>query len=203
MKSSREKQKGFTLLELIIMTFIMLLMASLMIANFRHGEQRKRVNLARDTVVSAIRFAQNQTLAGKQIPRDNTAVLVRGTRCGTDNSILSYWLEFTAATTISVMAQDTCNAVIRISTYNLPDKTIFAAANPYQGDLITTGQFASSTAAIRFAAPFASITATNVANPLHTNFEKANWVRIYVQSVDQSVTETVYFDAISGKIELE
>ncbi|MBX4187894.1 MAG: prepilin-type N-terminal cleavage/methylation domain-containing protein [Candidatus Doudnabacteria bacterium] len=201
-KLTENRQSGFSLLELLVIVVIMVILGSVMIANFRQGERQKRVNLARDTVISAIRFAQNQTLAGKQIQRDTSVTVVRGTRCATDNSVKSYWAEFDNTNTITIMAEDTCNAVMSTTSYTLPNRTKFAGSNPFQGQN-TSGAFSSSTVATRFVAPFASITLSSTASPLGSNFTKADWIRFSIQSDDLVVTKTVLFDAISGNIQIE
>jgi|GEM_PF-2231860 len=197
------KQAGFTLIELIVVIFMIGMVAGALILNFRSGDKQKRVNLSRDTIITAMRTAQNYALAGRQIPPASQAPFVRGNpRCTTNNNAaVSYWVEFPQnSNSFQLMAQDTCGAVMSIQTYNLIQKTQFAANNPFT---LNTGAGAGNNTAlaIRFTPPFGVMTATTATTPVGASFSAFVAGTAAVTFNDGTRNVTVTFDGISGKIE--
>ncbi|HYC80064.1 MAG TPA: type II secretion system protein [Candidatus Binatia bacterium] len=195
-------QRGFTLIELLTVMLMMGLVASVMLYNFRQGDRQKRINLARDSVILALRTAQNYTLAGKLIPPPAFAPHVRGNaRCASDNSPVSYWVEFNTSTTYNLMVEDNCGAVMRVQQFSLVQSTGFlTSAQPFS--LANgSGTTNASNLSVRFSAPFAVMTGTTAANPLPANFGSFATTTARIQTQDGSRTLDVVIDGISGKIE--
>lgn len=196
-----KKQPGFTLIELMIVVFVMALVAGALIVNFRQGEQQRRVSLMRDTVISAFRTAQNYTLSGRQIPPPAQAPHVRGNaRCVNDNAALSYWVEFTASNDFDVMAEDRCGAVMLVQRFKGIAQTRFLTANPFA--LTTgTGTTNSTTIAIRFTPPFGVMSSTAAVGPLPASFNSFISATITLEHQDGVRQRTITVDGISGRID--
>jgi prepilin-type N-terminal cleavage/methylation domain-containing protein len=190
------RQSGFTMIELIIVILIMGILSSMLIINFRAGERQKRVNLTRDTVITALRASQNFSLAGKQIPAD--AVRVRGSnRCSGDNAAVSYWTEMTTGQNIDVMAEDRCGAIMRIQQFTLVLQTRFKPTSPFA---LTPGGNGTAVA-FRFTPPFGNMTATKNLNPLPGDFTAFTSGTINVEFQDGQRPRVITVDGISGRIE--
>ena len=54
--------KGFTILELLVVIFIVALLSGTMLANYRQGNRSSELNMAANGLASDIRLAQNRTL---------------------------------------------------------------------------------------------------------------------------------------------
>lgn len=63
-----EKQAGFTLIEMLVVIFIIGILSALLFANYRTGEKRYILTQASHEVVSNIRKAQNMAISGTDIP---------------------------------------------------------------------------------------------------------------------------------------
>ena len=202
MDNVRKKSAGFTIIEVLVVVLMMGLIAAALVYNFKAGEKQRRLILSRDNLISALRTAQNYALAGKQIPPAGQATWVRGnSRCGSDNSPVSYWVEMTSTTrNLDIMAQDRCGAVIRVQRIELVFQTRFPATAPMVINVGGTNSNATSLG-IRFTPPFGTMTATSTANPLPTNFAAFTTATINVEFQDGTRTINVVADGISGKIE--
>jgi prepilin-type N-terminal cleavage/methylation domain-containing protein len=198
----RNKQKGFTLIELLVVIGMMTIITSALIINFKAGDRSKRVNLTKDTIISALRQAQNYTLSGKQIPLPAVAPHVRGnTRCASNNAPVSYWVEMHAnSNNLDIMAEDTCGAVMRIQTYNLVQGTKFSPNNTFF-TVRNAGNFSSPDLAVRFQTPFATMTVATIAAPLSGDFVTFSNSVVTFEHNDGLPEKTVTVDGISGKID--
>ncbi len=191
---------GFTLIELTIVCFVLALVSLALIVNFRTGEQSKRVSLARDTVISAVRYAQNQALSGSQIPRSAVYVRGAGGTC-TDYSLVSSWVEFvTGNNSAVVMAENRCGQVMRLLQYELPTQVQYQPSAPFA--LTAAGSSTPySAGAIRFTPPFAQMTVSTQANPLPSTFSGFDLFTVNLEYMDGGRDTPVVVDGISGKIE--
>jgi type II secretory pathway pseudopilin PulG len=57
--------QGFSLIELLVIIFIIALVTSIIIVNFRSGDKRKTLRIGTEEVVSLIKDAQNRALLGE------------------------------------------------------------------------------------------------------------------------------------------
>lgn len=195
-----KKQQGFSLIELTIVIFIIGIVAGALIMSFRQGDRQRRVNLMHDSVLSALRTAQNYTLAGRQIPPAGQATYVRGsTRCVNDNAALSYWVEFTTANTFDIMAEDRCGAIILVERYNAVPQTRFLTSNAYS--ITTTTTTSSNNLAIRFLPPFGTMSATTTSAPLPAAFASFVSATASIEYQDGLRQRTITIDGISGRID--
>ena len=60
----KKNLKGFTIIELLIVTVIFVLILSVTVISFRRGERRDRLRLAAETLASNLRKMQTQALTG-------------------------------------------------------------------------------------------------------------------------------------------
>ncbi len=59
------KNKGFSLIELLVVISIILIMSALILASYRSGQIRYTLNLAAEQIISNLRQAQNSAISGK------------------------------------------------------------------------------------------------------------------------------------------
>lgn len=180
--NTNKSQRGFTLIEMLVVVFIMALLSSISIANFRNGERHKRVAIAVDTVTNAIRSAQNYTLSGKEISDPSNPTCRRP---------IAYFTRITDAGVITLYGVTSC-ATVAIETYPLPVATQIQA----NGLKINGATGGNSYLDIRFTAPFALVTAGgNVTS--QASFTEAT---ITLESTQASITDMVLVDGVSGRI---
>ncbi len=67
-KNRLNHHSGFTLVELLVVMFIVGLLASLVLANYRSGQKKYALEQATQKLVSDIRKAQNMAISGVEIP---------------------------------------------------------------------------------------------------------------------------------------
>jgi prepilin-type N-terminal cleavage/methylation domain-containing protein len=170
-------RKGFTLIELIVVLFMMAMLSTIMLANFRAGQRQRSVQLAADTLVNAFRTAQSYTLSGKKI--GNCAPKY-------------YYVTLTYSTAYTLFALDSCGGTDTIQTYNLPVNVKFRS-----GQIKVEGASASANAKIYFTPPFAKITASRDGGAAAA-IAQATFI---LESSDGSVSKTVTVDGVSGKVE--
>lgn len=206
MKPIYKQRKGFTLIELLVVMTMLSLVAGAMIYNFRKGEKQKRINLSKDTVVLALRTAQNYALTGKQIPPPNFAPHVRGAaRCVGNNAAVSYWAEFAvnpggSPAPIYVMGEDTCGAVMRVETYQVVPNTTFS--DPPFTNIINFVASNTNNIAVRFTLPFGNISSSTNLTPTPANFANFSSANIDINYVeDAAASRRITVDGISGRIE--
>ena len=180
--SSINSIKGFTLVELLVATFIMTVIAGVSIANFRATEKQKRVVIASDTVINAIRNAQNFTLAGKNTKNANTACRVPQ----------YYYITFAYASVATLYAFNNCSTAEQIETYTLPANSRIKA-NGLKLDAAT----ANINLILVFYPPFAAIKAAVDNGGTYNPFTTAT---ITVESIDGSASKTITVDGVAGRI---
>ncbi|OGE80635.1 MAG: hypothetical protein A2660_00810 [Candidatus Doudnabacteria bacterium RIFCSPHIGHO2_01_FULL_45_18] len=180
------KQRGFTLIELLVVVFLITLISGISIANFRSGEKRRAVALASDTVISAIRTAQNYALTGKKTNNAN----------GACRSAEFYWIEFAYATptAMTLSAENTCGSVDLIETYILPARSQIRA-----GGLSLNGSAAITDLSIIFYPPFGTLEAmvddTGSTSPV--SFTTAT---IIVETSEGDISKSITIDGVAGRI---
>jgi prepilin-type N-terminal cleavage/methylation domain-containing protein len=188
-------QKGFTLIELGIVITVMAIITLTMLASFRVGDRNKRVYLASDTIMSAIRQAQNYSVSGKQIPSQLTPI--SGTRCGTDNSATIYLLGMNSTQGyVSVIARDKCNAVFEIDRFNLPANTrIRTGGIVVNGCNPTNCSVNPVAASIIFTPPFGGMSLA-----IGASIYSFSYIDVTVEDNTASKNRTLRVDGVSGRI---
>jgi len=193
-----KSSERFSLIEFAIVSLIMGMLTTVMLANFRTGEKSKRVQLAADALVNTSRLAQSYSLSGKQIP--NTAIVQSGTRCANgDTTAAFYRIMFTApGSNIDIIAEDKCAATFLIERYTLPPFTRVATngitlvtCNPACPTSSTPG-----TLRIQFSPPFARMTASSGGA-----YQTFTYATFRLESNDGARTKTVRIDGVSGRID--
>ncbi len=179
-------QVGFTLIEVIVVVFIVAIISAVSIANFRQGDRQKQVVIAFDTISNALRVAQNYTLSGRSTNNPSAA-------CRTPQY---YAVNFTYATTLTITALNNNNAGCGltpdvIETFRLPPNTRIRASG-----MLLNGIVANTNMVIQFRPPFATVQASKDSGT-YANFTTA---RITVESTDGSVSKVLTIDGVSGKV---
>lgn len=200
----KARVNGFTLIELIVVIFVLTLVTTLTVMNFRNGERRKSVQLGADSVTNTLRSAQNYALAGRAIPSNATRVHNAPTNCS-DKAPADYRVGFNVATPTQyhLYATDKCQDVWLIETFRLPGRTRIAT----NGVGVRVAGVGYDKVQFRFTAPFARIEASSAdcegaGSPCFANatFSEFDHAFITVESNDGSVDAEVQVDAISGRI---
>lgn len=193
MKQTRQTQSAFTLIELMISIFVLMMISTIMVANFRMSEREKRLVIAKDLLLNAIRTAQNLTLSSKQIPG---SVCAPG---GVPNkAAVNYRIYYTETNSnFSLRAEDKCGVVNTIETYILPSDITFKAG----GSTLTTSTSTTSYPSIilRFNSPFAQPDAASThTSPTFFDYQTAT---IRVVQGSTGAEKIISVDGISGRIE--
>ncbi|MEO8065951.1 MAG: type II secretion system protein [Candidatus Doudnabacteria bacterium] len=182
----KQKNAGFTLIELLVVLFITTMISGIAVANYRAAEKQKRAVIASDTVINALRNAQNFTLTGKSTNNSDPTCRVP----------LYYQVVFTYSGSINLYGHNVkCNNDDLIESYTLPVNTRIKA-----GSMILTPLLAGITAAtnltFRFTPPFASITAATD-NGTPAIFTTST---ITVETTDGQASKTITVDGVAGRI---
>jgi prepilin-type N-terminal cleavage/methylation domain-containing protein len=185
MRLIRKKQLGFSLVELLVVVSIIAIIAGITVANYRKGEKSKRVTIAADTVVNALRNGQNFALTSRQILTSS---------CNQGKAPKSYLVFFSPAQNIDLYGVDKCDEAALIESYDYP-VGVQIQANGYKlnGSPVSALQF-------NFATPFAKTTVsqdTAVNNGVFVDFVSSD---ITVESEDGEFIRAVSVDGISGRI---
>lgn len=192
--NNNRKRAGFTLIELMVTVFIMSTLASITIVNFRAGERQKRLQLAADGVLNAIRNAQNFTLTSKQVPVGN-AIPVCTISGIVDKAPKSYIIMFGSSNTQALYVVDKCDNVITAETYNYPSG-IQVRANGY----LINGSIVSSLQ-LKFTPPFAGLTSSSSAVANVGPFNTFTTSVITLEPTSGGTTRVITIDGISGRVQ--
>lgn len=161
------------------------LLSTVMLANFRRGNQQKEIRLATDGVIQAIRLAQTYTLEGKQLP-------------GVTRVSYFQFEVSTNARYADVRAKDSSVMTpISISQFNFPSNTRVVNNNGITLSCPSSCTTNPSTVWVRFIPPFARM---QVSTDSGTSWASFNSVDIILQHDVASYTKTIRIDGISGKI---
>jgi type II secretory pathway pseudopilin PulG len=172
---------GFTLIEVGIVVFMTALITTITIAGFRNGQKQKLAGLASDTVINAIRNAQNFSLTGKNTNNSNATCRVPQ----------YYFITFSYSSDPVLSAFNNCNTVDQIETYPMPANTRVKASG-----LVLDSNVAATNLIIAFYPPFATMKATRD-NGTYGIFATAN---ITVENSEGTVNKTIRVDGVSGRI---
>lgn len=186
------KQGGFSLIELLVALFILVVLSAVLIANFRTNEKQRRVNAAADIVINALRNAQNYTLTSKTI---NTDCIQNGVN---DRAPLNYRVQLDSGTNeAKLMAEDKCGDIHDIEVYKMPERARFKGNGLTR--VVNSVATSHEAVVVKFTTPFAvatSATSTFTTAP----FSSYQSIVITLESSDASVIKTLIIDGISGRI---
>jgi prepilin-type N-terminal cleavage/methylation domain-containing protein len=186
-KVQHKSGAGFTLIELIVVIFIIGMLSTVMMANFRAGEKQKRVQLGADQTLSAMRTLQNVVLSGKQI----------GSCPATPNYYASV-----AYSSSSVNLY--CSGIV-FQTIKMPSDVRIKASSISIVTSLSTNTAANG-ALIFIAAPFASMKACPSQSGdtclsgigSEAAFQTISFI---IESLDQKFSRTITINGISGRFE--
>jgi prepilin-type N-terminal cleavage/methylation domain-containing protein len=175
------KQKGFTLIELTVSIFILVILSTVVVANYRQGEKRRRAALVSDGIVNAVRLAQNYALSGKQI---------QATSCP-NKSAQSYQISFDNSNSYVLYAEDNCsNPLFEVQRFTLlPQIQIRPSELKINGAQVTT-------LSLKFTLPYGQVTASGNGGAF-ASFTSAN---VGVETTDSSHFKVMTVDGVSGRI---
>lgn len=182
---------GFSLIELVVIVFIIAVISSISIADFRKGEKRKQTALAADIVINAIRSAQNYTLSGRNIhrqidPQPNSSCLVP--------QYYSVTISYSGQILLQALNNNTASCGASpdtVETYSLPTNVKVDS-----GGLTLDGTTATSDMTIQFTPPFGVMKAGRDGAAAAA----FNSAAITVLLTDGSSPHTIIVDGVSGRI---
>jgi prepilin-type N-terminal cleavage/methylation domain-containing protein len=182
-------KSGFTLIEVIVAVSILIILMTVSLANFRSGEKNRRLGLSAEGIVSAIRLAQNYSLAGKQVYISGCA----------NTAPLSYRVEFSSSSSsYQIYGENSCGTVL-IESSSLLQQTVFNAQSLQVANLngdVTTPAIVN----LKFTPPFGlmSVSTTSGASAVFSKFRSIG-ITVLLET-DASRTRTVNVDGVSGRI---
>jgi prepilin-type N-terminal cleavage/methylation domain-containing protein len=182
---------GFTLIELLVSLFILVVLTTIILADFRRGEKQTRVRLSADIVTTAIRTAQNYTLSGKQL--DQSTCTIGGVL---EKSAVAYYAHFHVNDVPHVHAEDKCGIHHRIGNFPLLQQVRLKSDG-----LIIDGA-ALTEMRVVFYPPFGRLrgSAFGDGSPIYQDFSTMS---ITVEYIDSSISRTITVDGISGRIQTQ
>ena len=181
-----KKQKGFTLLEMIIAMAIMAVLSTMVLLSFRNIDRTRRVQLATDATVSAFRQMQSFALSGKDIAA--STCVVSGVA---HKEAAYYYVSLSTSGTndvATIYGRDKCNTNYSLQSYKLPKSTKFST--------ITIDATGVTSLTLYADPPFAVLTRDN--SGIKASFAS---IQIVVSTSDSFATRTVTVDGISGRVE--
>ncbi len=188
----KKTQKGFTLLELIITIFMLAMISTLLLANFRKGERVKRVAITVDGIVNLLRLAQNYALAGKQIDT---------LPCSGETGATEFRVVVDRTTNppaASILGYNKCFSPVTLDTFKFPagvnlktNGVQYTVCNP---SCVSTNYDA---VLVRFKPPFAKMDASVNNGRLFSSFSKTE---ITLEVTDGTISKDFTIDGVSGRI---
>lgn len=124
---SLRSQRGFTLVEMIVVIAILAMLSAMVVVNFRNTEKMNAVRLGAEQFVGALREAQNDALAQKRVG-DPNKVPAGGFGVYVDKSVLSGDITFTlfADNGSALGKYDAADLILRPPPETLPRYSKFA-----------------------------------------------------------------------------
>lgn len=189
-KSKKQKSNGFTLIELLIAIAIMGILAAITLAGFHEGNKERAVVLGSDTIVTAIRTAQNYSLNPQPI---------EASTCATDKLPVEYRLVFSSSTnTILLRATDKCAVQSAVVTFTLPANVRVASGNNLKIDAAGVGA-GGGILRLKFTPPFAKLSGS-LNGGIYNAFVQST---IKVESNDGAFSRQINVDGITGRVNVQ
>jgi type II secretory pathway pseudopilin PulG len=182
-------RSGYTLIELVIVIGIFIVLTSTVLVNFRSNEGKKQAALGADSIISALRIAQNSALTGRLIP---------ASICSQGSAANEYQLSFNYTTTYTLSAFDRCGDSYDLETYTLPQGAKISS-DGLQVDISGVTYTEADTLKIRFRPPFGTMTMLRSGSATIQPFAA---ISIIVGAENSDYTKTVKVDGVSGRIGL-
>jgi prepilin-type N-terminal cleavage/methylation domain-containing protein len=192
---SKNNITGFTLIEMLVVTAIMVILTSIVLVNYGKGNRYKSVTLGADIVASSVRSAQNYSLNPQ---------LLTNADCSPDNVPTEFHVKFNTVTptTYTLFAYAKCDATptpILIQKFDLPKNVRMKQEN----GLVLCFPICAGTGAgggtleIKYIPPFAKVTASLNGGP----YQAFNTATIILETTDGIVTKNININGISGRVD--
>ncbi|MGE5298203.1 MAG: Tfp pilus assembly protein FimT/FimU [Acidobacteriaceae bacterium] len=179
----RKGQFGFTIVEMLVVIFIMGILSTVVIANFKQGVKQKEILLTSDGVVQLIRLAQSYSLGGKQVSNRPTSYFQFKTSRNTKVAYVEAKLSGIATP-------------VTVETYNFPKAV--KIRNEIYGISVSCSTSCTTnptTVYIKFVPPFGRMEVSSDGS----TWSSFNYVDIQIQH-DTGFVKTIHIDGLSGKI---
>jgi prepilin-type N-terminal cleavage/methylation domain-containing protein len=174
-------KNGFTLIELMVVTVLIVMMTTLVLANYRQGEKSRKVGLTVDAIVSALTAAQNNALTGKATSNSTGACRVPQ----------SYYVTFNYTTQYSMYALNNCGGTDLIENFTLPQ-----GVRIKESGLIAESSAVGANLSVSFIPPYGNLKIARDSG----SFNPFQTASIIIETVEGSISQTVTIDGISGRI---
>jgi len=191
------KQSGFTLIEMTVTIAIMAILATIVLANFKQGNQNRAVALGADTVNSSFRTAQTLSL--------NPKVLNNSSCASPDNIPTEYHIKMDSnnSTSFNLFTYAKCNTntPIVVQTFQLPQKVRIKQDGlsmiTSTGTTLGVGS-GGGTLEITFTPPFGKLKASVNGGTMQT-FSQAS---ITLESATSgTISRRIILDGITGRVD--
>ena len=183
------KQKGFTLIELLVTMSIMVILISVVLANFSGTRGRRNVGLAKDNMASYIRKMQSYSLSSKNINgAASVAYGVHFTSIGSSSASTSYDL---------VGYNNTDGARQVLQTAYLPSNTYIKSVSvtPPSNSATITSEWQGT-----FQNPYARFAQTYTGVSFSAINEENDITVITISTADNSYSSTITINGFTGVI---
>ncbi len=180
------KQKGFTLIEMLVVIAMIGIISTISVANYRKGEKSRRAGIAQDSVLTALTTAQGLALSGKKTNNANASCRIPKL----------YFVDFVLnQNTATIKVLNNCDTIDSVDTLKIPDGTTVS-------QLSMNGANANTNMAIGFDLPFVKVFGLkDVTTPVLANFATyTNPATVTIVTSDGSISKIVTVDPVSGRI---
>ncbi len=186
---SNIKEKGFTLIEMLVTISIMLILVTVVLANFGGTQGRRNVTLAKNNLSSNLRRMQSYSLASKDI--NGVASSAYGVSFGSIGSA-------TSSTSYTLVGYN------NVSTTQQVLETVPLPTNTYIKQVLILTPINSSTSTTTwkglFANPYARLMQTYTGTNFSAINEENDIVFIILSTTDNSYSSTLTINGYTGVI---
>lgn len=182
------KNSGFTLIELMVTSAIMMILISVFLANFSGNSVSRNLTIARNNLVSDLRRVQSNSLSARDITP------------GTPSIDYGITLSTTAPTSYAIVGDDNSFYPVRstISTITLPPRAYFKQITIVRADGTSTSATSDE---ILFRNPFARVIQTYSGGTVAGSKDPNAMTTITIGSYDDATsTRTVNINGITGSV---
>ncbi len=181
---------GFTLIELLVSVFIMLMLLSVVLANFTGLSGKRNLKVAKNNLISDIRAMQSQSLSSKDI--------LSGTLPASDYGVVLSTVA-TPPSSYSTVGDDVNVPSLRVvlSTLNLPSNVYVKTISITRADGSTT---TANSLQVLFTIPYGRLLQTFSGGTASATKESNAVTTVTLSTKDNTSTATFVINGISGSV---